>query len=152
MVTIMTSSHLAPAGERIIEPMIALARCSRSQRIIVVGSKSVEVIYEMNRRGFEHVMASANCGKAAGQYDVALVDWRRRTFKDLEPTLGWLVDFLGPEGVVVVWIDPQKPAVRQNLCSMLEGRGFIVEDTAVHEYGSAVSGRRYAAKPLSKAA
>lgn len=152
MVTIMTSSHLAPAGERIIEPMIALARCSKSQRIIVVGGKSLELTNELHRRGFEQVAASANCGKAAGQYDVALVDWRRRTSKALEPTLDWLADFLGPQGVVVVWIDPQKAAARQNLCAMLEARGFVVEDTAVHDYGAAISGRRHVAKPLPKAA
>lgn len=56
MVTIMTSSHLAPAGERIIEPMIALARCSTLQRFIVAGFKSVEITHEMTRRGFEHVV------------------------------------------------------------------------------------------------
>src|ERR1700692_1554167 len=99
----MTSSH-----ERIIESMIALARCSTSQRIIVAGSKSVEITHEMRRRGFEHVAASANCGRAAGQYDVALVDWRRLTPKDLEPMLAWLVGFLGPEGAVVVWMDPHR--------------------------------------------
>jgi hypothetical protein len=147
MVTIMTSSH-----ERIIESMIALARCSTSQRIIVAGSKSVEITHEMTRRGFEHVAASANCGKAAAQYDVALIDWRRRTLKDLEPMLDWLVGFLGPEGVVVVWMDPQKAVVRQHLCSMLERRGFVVGEAAIHDYGSAVSGKRYVAKPLPKAA
>jgi hypothetical protein len=147
MVTIMTSSH-----ERIIESMIALACCSTSQRILVAGSKSVEITYEMTRRGFEHVAASANCGKAAAQYDVALVDWRRRTLKDLEPMLDWLVGFLGPKGAVVVWMDPQKAVFRQNLCSMLERRGFVVGEAAIHDYGSAVSGKRHVAKPLPKAA
>jgi hypothetical protein len=98
------------------------------------------------------VASTANSGRAAGQYDVALVDWRRRTFKTLETTLDWLVDFLGPEGLLVIWIDPQKPAVRQDLYSGLEQRGFVIEDRAIHEYGAAVSARRREVNPIPKAA
>ncbi len=152
MVTVMTRSHLAPTGDRILEPMIALARCSKQQRIVVAGSKSIELTSELNRRGFIHVASTANCGRAAGQYDVTLVDWRRRTFQALETTLDWLVDFLKPGGLLVVWIDPQKEAVRQDLYAGLERRGFLIEDRAVHEFGSAVSARRREEKPVPKAA
>jgi hypothetical protein len=38
---------------------------------------------ELQRRGYVRAAATANCGHPAGQYDVALVDWRRRTFKTL---------------------------------------------------------------------
>jgi len=124
----MTHSHLAPTGDRIIDPMLALARCSQQQRIIVAGSNSVELAFELDRRGYVRVASAANCGRAAGQYNVALVDWRRRTFKALEMTLDWLVDFLSPEGLLVIWIDSQRPAVRQELCSGLERRGFVIED------------------------
>jgi hypothetical protein len=148
----MTRSHLAPTCDRIIEPMIALARCSNPQRILVAGSKSVELASELNRRGFVRVASTANCGLRAEQYDVALVDWRRRPLRTLESTLDWLVDFLTPEGLLVIWIDPQKPAVRQGLCSRLERRGFVIEDSAVHEHGSAVSARRREVRPIRKAA
>jgi hypothetical protein len=58
--------------------MIALARCSKLQRVIVAGSKSVELASELNRRGYVRVASTANSDRAAGQYDVALVDWRRK--------------------------------------------------------------------------
>src|ERR1019366_7405444 len=80
----MTPSRATPAGDRIIEPMIALACCSKQHRIVVAGFKSVEVMLELHRRGYVRAAATANCGHPAGQYDVALVDWRRRTFKTLE--------------------------------------------------------------------
>ena len=83
----MTPSRATPAGDRIIEPMIALACCSKQHRIVVAGSKSVEVMLELRRRGYVRAAATANCGRPAGQYDVALVDWRRRTFKTLEIAL-----------------------------------------------------------------
>jgi hypothetical protein len=148
----MNQIRCIPAGERIVEPMIALARASTLHRILVAGGKSIELMLELNRRGYTRVAASANCGRAAGQYDVALLDWRRRTFKDLETTLDWLIDFLSPEGVLVVWIDPQKPAAHQNLRAALERRGFVIEAGTIHQDGSAVSARRREATPLPEAA
>jgi hypothetical protein len=148
----MTQSRLIPATDRVIEPMISLARCSKLQRIVVAGSKSVELMFELHRRGYVRALATANCGRPAGQYDVALVDWRQRTFKALETTLDWLVDFLAPAGVLVVWVDPQKPAANQNLRSLLERRGFVVEAGTVREDGSAISARRREMTPISKVA
>lgn len=61
--------------------------------------------------------AMANCGLPVGQYDVAPVDWRRRTFKTLEVALNWLADFLGPAGVLVVWVPPKRPRPTKPLAS-----------------------------------
>ena len=87
---VMAPSRGTSAGDRIIEPMIALAGCSKQHRIVVAGSKAVELMLELHRRGYARAAAMANCGHPAGQYDVALVDWRRRTFKTLRSRLiGW---------------------------------------------------------------
>src|SRR3984885_218666 len=94
------SSLQVATGDRIIEPMIALAGCSAQHRIVVAGSKSMELMLELHRRGYSHAASTGNCGRPAGQYDVALVDWRRRTLGTLEATLDWLLDFLwGRAGV-----------------------------------------------------
>ena len=152
MVTIMTQPRLASPDERIIEPMLALARCSKLQRIIVAGSKGIELMFVLHRRGYLRAAASANCGHAAGQYDVALVDWRQRSIKALDATLGWLVNHLSPAAVLVVWVDPQKSTGKQKLHSALERHGFRVEAGTVQEYGLAISARRLEATPISKAA
>ncbi len=141
-----------PANERIIEPMIALARCSKLQRIIVAGAKSAELMFEMHRRGYVRVATTANCGLPAGQYDVALVDWRQRSVKALETTLDWLVEFIGPTGVLVVWVDPQERADNRTLRSTLERHGLIVEAGTIREHGSAVSAQRCEMNPISKVA
>jgi hypothetical protein len=112
MVTVMTRPPLVPAVDRIIEPMIALERCSKLQRIIVAGSKSIELTFELQCLGYACVAATANCGRRAGQYDAALVDRRQRTVRTLEATLDGLVNFLNPAGVLVIWVDTQKPAER----------------------------------------
>jgi hypothetical protein len=96
--------------------------------------------------------STANCGHARGKYDVALADWRKRSFNALEATLDWLVDFLRPEGMLVVWVDPQKPSGRRDLCAGLERRGFMIEGTAVHDHGTAVAARRRESRPLPDAA
>jgi hypothetical protein len=149
---VMIRSHLTPAGERIIEPMIDLARCSKLKRIIVAGSKSAALMFELHRRGYVRVATTANCGLPAGQYDVALVDWRERSIKALDTTLDWLVDFLSPLGVLVVWVDPQEPADNQKLRSMLEKHGLVVEAGTVREHGSAVSAQRSEMRAISKVA
>jgi hypothetical protein len=141
-----------PAGDRIIEPMIALAGCSKQHRIVVVGAKGIELMLELQRRGYVRAAATANCGHPAGQYDVALVDWRRRTLRKLEVALDWLVDFLSPGGVLVVWVDPQKAIANETLRLSLERRGFVIEAGTVHECGCAVSARRREVNPLRKAA
>ena len=148
----MTSSLTTAAGDRIIDPMLALAGCTKQHRIVVAGSKGVELMLELQRRGYARTAATANCGHPAGQYDVALVDWRRRTFKTLEVALDWLVDFLSPAGVLVVWVDPQKEAANEALRAWLEQRGFVIEAGTVHDCGCAVSARRRDINPLRKAA
>ncbi len=148
----MTPSRAIPAADRIIEPMIALACCSKQHRIVVAGSKGFELMLELHRRGYARAAATANCGHPAGQYDVALVDWRRRTFKSLEIALDRLVKFLSPTGVLVVWVDPQKATANQALRLSLENRGFVIEGGTVHDCGCAVSARRREMNPLRKAA
>jgi hypothetical protein len=134
----MASLQVA-TGDRIVDPMITLAGCSTQHRIVVAGSKSMELMLELHRRGYFRAAATGNCGRPAGQYDVALVDWRRRTLHALETTLDWLVNFLSPSGVLVVWVDAQKPAANQSLRASLEKRGFVIEQGAVHECGCALS-------------
>lgn len=139
-------------GDRIIDPMIALAGCSTEHRIVVAGSKSIDLMLELHHRGYLRAAATANCGRPAGQYDVALVDWRRRTLRSLETTLDWLVNFLKPDGVLVVWVDAQKPEANQSLRASIESRGFVIEHGTVHECGCALAARRRQAFPLQKAA
>jgi hypothetical protein len=148
----MNQSLPTSPNERITESLLAFGRCSKQHRIIVAGSKSIELMFDLRRRGYDRAASTANCGLPAGQYDVALVDWRRRTFRVLETTLDWLVDFLGPTALLVVWVDPQKPAANEELRSSVKKRGFVIEDGTVHEYGYVVSARRLDVNLMRKAA
>jgi hypothetical protein len=146
------SSPQVATGDRIIDPMIALAGCSTRQRIVVAGSKSTELMLELHRRDYLLAATTGNCGRPAGQYDVALVDWRRRTLHALETTMDWLMNFLSPRAVLVVWVDAQKPTANESLRASVAKRGFVIVHGAVHECGCALLARRSEAYPVQKAA
>ena len=126
--------------DRIIGTMIELARCSGDHRIILAGSKELDLIFELRSRGYRRVATTATCKLCRGRYDVALVEWRQHSIKALETTLDWLVHFLSPTGVLVVWIDPAQG--HGKLRSAIERLGFRVEGGTRHENGFAISARR----------
>lgn len=148
----MLEPRATPRDERIIEPMIGLARCSPLERIIVMGRDSGALMLELRRRGYVRVATGATCGRPARPYDAALIDWRQRPIKALETKLEWLVGFVAPTGVLVIWADPQSPAANRALRSALEKHGLAVEAGTVCEHGSAVSARRCDMNPISRVA
>lgn len=151
-VKVMAHSHSLSANERVVDPMIALARCTPQDCIVVAGSRAIEIMSMLQRRGYLRAAASANCGRAARQYNIALLDWRQRSLRTLDPALAWIAGYLMPTGLLVVWVDPLKPAVSDDLLAMLQRHGFDLEAGATYDYGYAVSARRHAANPMSKAA
>jgi hypothetical protein len=148
----MNHPDSTPVGGQIIEPMIQLARCSRSHRIIVAGSKGRELMLELHRRGYNRVATTATCGMPCGQCDVAMIDWRLQSIMALERTLGWLVHFLAPAAVLVVWLDSSEPSGNRKLGSMLERLGFTIEAGTRCEQGLLVSARRRDAARVNVAA
>ena len=116
----MHSFKPTPVREHITESLVELARCSKLHRIIVAGSNGPELMFALHRRGYIRVATTAACGLPQGQYDVALVDWQGRSIKALETTLVWLVHFLAPSAVLVIWIDSPEHAANRKLDSMLE--------------------------------
>jgi hypothetical protein len=148
----MVQSNVAPSGGQIIETMIQLACCSKSHRIIVAGSKGRELLFGLHRRGYTRVATTATCGLPCGQCDVALIDWRLGAFLGLERTLGWLVRFLAPAAVIVVWVDSSERSGNRRLGSMLERLGFTIEAGTRCEQGFAVSARRRDAVKMNVAA
>jgi hypothetical protein len=138
----MNEPNPTASGERIIETMIELARCSKLHRIVVAGSKSPHQMFQLHRRGYNRVATTASCGLPRGQYDVAFVDWHLHSIKALETTLDWLVHFLAPTSVLVIWIDSRECTGHRKLGSILERQGFRVEAGTRCEQGFAVSARR----------
>ena len=121
----MKQSHFEPISERVINSMVELARCSKRHRILVAGSQSHQMMIRLHQCGYYRIDTTTNCGLPRSQYDVALVDWRGRSMKALETTLDWLVNFLSPAGVLVLWIECREAG--RALSSILERYGFRAE-------------------------
>jgi hypothetical protein len=148
----MSPIRITAAGERLIEPIIALAHCSKLSRILVTGADNAEAVIDLHRLGYARATTTSNCGLPTGQYDVVLIDGRQRSIKALETTLDWVVDFLSLMGVLIVWLDPQHPAPARALRTVLESYGFRIEAGTVHERGSAVAARRCEKGVIAKVA
>jgi hypothetical protein len=84
----MIQSDVRPSASQMIEPVIQLACCSKSHRIIVAGSKNRELVFELHRRGYVYITTAATCGLPRGRCNVALIDWRLGSIMALERTLG----------------------------------------------------------------
>jgi hypothetical protein len=148
----MDTLHATASAEQIIATMIELARCSNRHRIIVAGSKGPRQMFELHRRGYNRVATTADCGLPRGQYDVALVEWQLHSIKALETTLAWLVHFLAPSSVLVIWIDSTEATNQRKLGSMLRKLGFALETGTRCEGGLAIAARRLEPKPQAIAA
>ena len=139
-------------GDQIVTTMIKLGRCANFHRIILSGSAAPQRMFELHRRGYSQVATTATCGLPRGQYDVALVEWQLNSIRALETTLNWLVHFLAPPGVLVVWVDVEGGSVQQKLRSILERLGFQVEMGTRCKDGLVISARRLEARPEVRAA
>jgi hypothetical protein len=124
--------------EQIVGPMIALARSSIRDRIMMAGTNSAEFLFELHRRGY------------CDHCKLPFCEWAmRRRFSRFKTTLDWLMDFLNPAGVMVIWVDPMQPSKDREIRSALERRGLIVEVGSAGEDGTAISARRGKTKARS---
>jgi hypothetical protein len=147
----MNRSDFTPAGERPIDSMVELARCSQRHRIILAGANAPQHMFELHRRGYNRVATTTTCGLPRGQYDVALVDWQH-SIKALETTLDWLVHFLAPSAVLVIRIESDDRAGNRKLTAAMERLGFQIEAGTRCKQGTAVSARRRDAAQMAVAA
>jgi hypothetical protein len=139
----MIQSSCNADSEQIVEPMLALARCSLRHRIVVTGTHSAALMFALHRRGYAHVAITANSPLANGQYEVAFIDWRQKSIESLKTMLDWLMDFLDPAAVVVMCVDSLgSPEDRKILRSVLGKCGLSVETGTAGDYGLAISAWR----------
>ncbi len=130
--------------DRILDTMIELARCSREHRVILIGHRDSERIFDWRRRGYHRAVTTATSRLPRGQYDVACIEWRHHSIKALEATLDWFVHFLSPAGVLVLWIDEAIDTApgRRHLRAAVDRFGFRVEAETRCGNGLAISARR----------
>jgi hypothetical protein len=137
---------------RIAGGLIELARAKTSNRLIVTGDATTQLLAELRGRGFGNAFNIKNCGLPRGQFDVALVAWQHHSIKALETTLDWLVHFLSPTGALGIWVGSAELGSQQKLKMALDRLGFRIESGSRVEHGIAVCGRRLEIIRAAKAA
>lgn len=153
----MTNSMLAgssDSSDRKIDSVIKLARCSERHRILLAGPRDPDPVADWRSRGYRRVATTATSRLPRGQYDVAFVEWRQHSIKALETMLDWLVYFLSPQGVLVIWIDevPDTASARRILPSVIERLGFRPGTARRCQKGFAISACRVNAGQRAAAA
>jgi hypothetical protein len=148
----MSASSPTALNERVTRTLVGLARVRETHRVLVSGAIGKDVLVELHRRGCTRVVTTAHCGLPHGQYDVAVVGWERQSLRALEVTLIWLVHYLGPKGVLAIWIDSSEPAANRKLRAILDRLGFRVEAGTSCGKGLAVAARRCESIPLAQVA
>jgi hypothetical protein len=148
----MSQLKVSSSGERVLDAMIELARCSKRQRILLAGSNGPRRLFDLNRRGFNRAATTAVCGLPCGQYNAGLVEWQGSSIKALGATLDWFVHFLAPQGALAIWIEGCALADHRRLVVMLERLGFLIEVGTRCETGFAVCARRREMSDMAKAA
>jgi hypothetical protein len=148
-------TNLVPAGaiNRNIDSIIELSGCSDHDRILLAGASGPDPVSAWRSRGYQRVATMAASRLPRGQFDIAVVEGRQHSIRALETMLDWLVCFLSPRGVLVVWIeDAGTPSLRRNLQSAIGRLGFHVEAGKRCQSGYAVSASRLDARQRATAA
>jgi hypothetical protein len=125
----MPNPTTRPSIDQTIDSLIELAGCSVEHRILLAGTTSPDSIPDWRSRGYHRVATTATSKLPRGQYDAAFVEWRQHSIKALETMLDWLVEFLSPQGVLVISIDRASDTApaRRKLRSTIERLGFRAE-------------------------
>src|SRR5215831_8627554 len=66
MVSVMSPIRITAAGERLVEPIIALAHCSKLARIIVTGANSAEATIDLHRLGYARATTTSTAASRPG--------------------------------------------------------------------------------------
>jgi hypothetical protein len=129
-------------SERIVRGLVELAREKKADRFLVAGHATSEMLLELRRCGFGNAFSTKTWGLPRSQYDVAMVAWSDHSIKALDTALNWLVRFLSPTGVFVIWVGAAEQGTHQRLRMALDKLGFRIESCNRIERGVAVSARR----------
>jgi hypothetical protein len=148
----MNRFNLPGSRQHIVDSLMELARCSKRDRVIIAGPNAPELMFALNRRGYDRVATTALCGLPRAQYHCAMVDWEKRSLKSLETTLDWLRHFLAPSAVLVIRVDPDERGAVRKLRRALTRLGLAIAVGRRAGHGLLISARRADATKIDAAA
>ena len=132
--------HLSPRDE-IVETMIALARFSKSSRIVLGGSGSTELFLELSRRGYTFGSIASSRPTSAGQFSMGLI-FGDRAYDAIETSIDLIEKRLCSAAGIVIAINSDQPSLAGKIRLKLERMGFRIEAGARCHDGFVMAARR----------
>lgn len=116
---------ISPRDE-IVNTMIDLGHLSRSHRIVIAGSGSVELYLALRRRGFVYPILTSSRRIRRGQCAAALIAGNL-SFSAIETALAQTSGFLEAAANVAVSIELQESGLTLKVRTKLQQLGFRIE-------------------------
>jgi hypothetical protein len=137
----MLQPHSAANREQIADTMIGLTRLSRSHRVIVAGSDSLELSLCLRRRGLVHVTTTATSRIPRRQHAVGLITGQGSLLA-IETALAQISQFLSASAAIAILIDSRESGFCLKVRTRLEQMGFRIEAGVRCQQGLVLSAYR----------
>ncbi|NVN86958.1 MAG: hypothetical protein HXX15_12830 [Rhodopseudomonas sp.] len=146
----MTLDPCATPRQQAVDIMIDLARLTRSHRIAVAGSESVQIHRHLHRRGFARC-SIVGSGVQFGRYSAALIAGDR-SHQALEASLARVSPLLDATASVVVSIDSEEKGLSLRVRTRLDQLRFRIEAGVRCQQAFLLSAYRCNVASIAKAA
>jgi hypothetical protein len=131
---------LSPRDE-MVDTMINLSHLSKSHRIIVAGSDSVELYLALKRRGFSFGTLASSCRTASGQHSAGLVAGDH-DYPAIEAAINQISKHLYTAASITISIESQEIGLGTKVRAKLQQFGFRIEAGARCHQGFVLAAHR----------
>jgi hypothetical protein len=131
---------LSPRDE-IVETMINLSHLSKSHRIIVAGSDSVELYLALKRRGFSFGALASSRRMPSGQYSTGLIAGDH-CYPAIEAAINQISAHLYAAASITISIESQEIGLGGKVRAKLQQLGFRIEAGARCHQGFVLAAHR----------
>jgi hypothetical protein len=122
----VSHQQLISPRDEIVNTMVDLGHLSRSHRIVIAGSGSVELYLALRRRGFVYPILASSRRICLGQCAAALIAGNL-SYSAIETALAQTSGFLEAAANVAVSIESQESGLALKVRTKLQQLGFRIE-------------------------
>ena len=127
--------------EQAIDAMIALTRLSNLDRVIVAGTRSMQLSVSLRQRGFARISTPATCSGPRGQHSIALIT-AEMSEATTEVVLAEVSQLLAANATIAILISSREGEFCLKIRKKLEQIGFGIEAGVRCKEGLVLSAHR----------
>jgi hypothetical protein len=139
--THMSRHAFFSSQDEIVDTMIDLAHVSKSHRVVISGSDSIELYLALKRRGFAFGVLASACRVPCGQHAAGLIAGDH-SYQALEAAIVQTSRFLNSSANIAVSIESQENGLGSRVRTKLQQLGFRIEAGARCRKGFVLAAHR----------